>query len=272
MHGYFQCNVHGGYVYDIQVLYTDGMEVHDPWTDTEYSLRVYLGLVSADTPARNALAGTLAVAAYNADFRSQWSGIRPSSTVPDVLHEAHGEDVPIAEGSADLSTGTDGMYCVGYSKPARQTWMQAAFEGDELRVSQLTDDVFANDPRLVLDNAMAQHMPECVQLGLLDQRSTGWKCLSTFAQLPYFDMVWSFALPWMHAGVLGVVKRFWKCLIGDVAGANYLQCKLRNVDITFIEHNGKGILVPSDITRGYACISKYKGKGIHRPYICTHHI
>ena len=264
--------MHGGYVYDIQVLHTTGMEVHDPWTDTSYTLRVYLGLVSADTPARNALAGTLAVAAYNADFRSQWSGIRPSSTVPEAMHEVHGEDVPIAEGSTDLPTGTDGMYCVGYSKPAQQTWMQAAIESDELRVSEQMDDVFANDPRLVLDDAMAQHMAECVQLGLLTQRSAGRKCLSTFAQLPYFDMVWSFALPWMHAGILGVVKRFWKCLFGDVAGASYLKCKLRKEDINFIEQNGKGILVPSDITRGYACICKYKGKRINRPFIRTHHM
>lgn len=244
----------------MQELHTRGMHVHDPCFQQNYTMRVYLGLVSADTPARNALAGTLGVSAFNADWRSQWSGKRPYTETPDLPDETNGNaHVPSAD---DEDGGTKGMYCVGYAEETTQTWLLQSKVGDTNAYSQLTDSMYANDPRLILDDKMARLMAFSVEEGLLTHRSTGRKCMSAFAELPYFDMVWSFALPWMHAGILGVVKRFWKCLFGDVAGTSVLISKFRSEDIKLIRENGNAILVPSDITRSYACIDKYRGECI----------
>jgi hypothetical protein len=38
--------------------------------------------------------------------------------------------------------------------------------------------------------------------------------------------------------------------------------RLRTPEIDAIEENGKNLLVPSDLHRGYQCIIKYRGEGI----------
>jgi hypothetical protein len=76
---------HAGKSYDVLLapvlkelvtLMQDGMTVVDPAVNDMYKMFVYVGMISADTPARNSLGLFMPVAGYRNDWRTTHQGSR----------------------------------------------------------------------------------------------------------------------------------------------------------------------------------------------------
>lgn len=153
-----------------------GFLVDDVSTGAQFRHHPHLGLLAADTPARNKLGLFLGVNAY----------------IPCPLCFFQGCHYP-AVGK--------GMYYAGYNLPSSQ--------GLEMEpTSIMASDAMRRDHDTSLDMAHA------VEAGDIDPSQAGCNGLSPLVEfIPQFDYVNGFQIPVAHALIHGVVKSFWQACL-----------------------------------------------------------
>ena len=181
---------------------------------------VYLSVVHCDTVARNDLGCFAPVSARRNDARSLW------------------------EGTSGING--HGMYSKGYLEPISQTWM-----GDEL--------VYANDERAMLSHEDHLHLVDAVVNGGHTPMACGRYSSGPLEQLPYFDPIWAYCVPFGHSFCYGISKLFFKMLLGKVDHCEKYECVFSTEALSRIQARGVGLQPPSDMARGYHDIVQYLG-------------
>jgi hypothetical protein len=183
-HGADTCPIHmlmKPMVEELQRLLEEGMPVTDPYLHKSYTMRVVMGLVSVDSPARMTLDHAVHIRSKRCDWRSRMMG----------------ETGGMSYMSATLDKGGKATRFVGYNTPVVNAEL-AALEG--------AGAMLANDERLKLTGAEMVALATAVEQGWLSAETTGRHGLSPLAALKYFDPCWHYPIPLIHAGIYGVLK------------------------------------------------------------------
>lgn len=171
-------------VEELQRLGEVGLQVQDPYLGEEYTMRVFLGLVSVDSPARMTLDNHSHTRGFKSDWRSLFEGVSGGMSSMD-------RDVE--------QTGGLATRFLGYSTPVYNEYL-AKRDGPENAMCM------ADDERLMLSGDEMVAMGRWVEEGVLTFAETGRHGRSSLAALPYFDPCFHYPIPMVHAGVYGVLK------------------------------------------------------------------
>jgi hypothetical protein len=171
-------------VEELQRLGEVGMQVQDPYLGEEYTMRVFLGLVSVDSPARMTLDNASHTRGFKSDWRSMFEGVSGGMSSMNLDVE---------------QTGGLATRFLGYSTPVHNEYLAKSF-GPENAMCM------ADDTRLMLTGEEMVAMGRWVEQGVLTFAETGRHSSGSLAALPYFDPCWHYPIPMVHAGVYGVLK------------------------------------------------------------------
>ena len=236
------------FVEDMRTLAEEGVEVEDCWLKSlfpnrpevyRYVYHYYLLAVHADSPARCELAQALGLNSYKGDYRSMWRGNMSGKHV----------------------------YYAGYDEPQMQSFPDPNSVG-----GHVTGLFHANDTRLWINSETMKELGELTILGTYPQESTGFKGVSPFVEtaighrphngLPYFD-VWS-QLPfdWPHAGIWGVLKKFWRALVGPQKSNSLPHVDGFTLEASTLQgmrERGRNLQATHDSGRRYECLVDHQG-------------
>jgi hypothetical protein len=167
-------------VEELKKLMREGMDVSDPYLHRAYKMRVILGLVSVDSPARMTLDNAAHIRSFRCDWRSRMEGESGGMNHMNTDSDKGG-----------LATRFRGYACTVLNQ-------ELARRGD--------GNVLANDPRLLLTGEQMLALGKAAEEGLLTMQMCGRHGLSPLAELPYFNPCWHYPIPLIHAGIYGVLK------------------------------------------------------------------
>ena len=229
-------------VHELLELCEHGLEVKDLWFQKTYTMKVFLGFVSADTIARSSIMMVGGVRHYLADMKTMFRGM--NKTASGMTNEESGTN----EGEA--------MRFYGYAEPVFQPFM-LVFGG---ATSYEECIVFANEEKLWLDDTTNRWLGQEVASGHAEVQTVGRHGVAPFSKLPYFDSIYGFATSVVHAAFYGVFKDFCYLLLGKSPGGQVYTTTLATADIKIISSQSEGICVPSSFKRPYKDIVAHSGR------------
>jgi len=217
-----------------------GIHLYDTYLEREDTHFPYLGLIYADTKAREPMLKTMAVGAYMCDYRSTYR----------------------------CPTQVAYNYPKGYVTPHAQ--MFATAQGE-----LVTEDMDAWDERLMLNHETATTLGNAVADGTVRCDVAGRHGVSPFERLEYFNAVWQVPLPWIHGTIWGITKDFWRMMIGKMDNNSLSNSfNRRGEKISLDNHilktwqlRGKGLETPVDFNRSYKCIVECQGQWVMEDWL-----
>lgn len=258
---------------ELNRLMSCGMQVSDSYLNETYTLFVYLGYWNVDTVARMAVARTSGTAGYMPDSRSGWRGKQEKGSALSNEHAQNWEEESMVDaevgGSMEVGGNGDGGFAAGkekaekgnsrkemamrlrgYSKPEFQPMMKL------MGIVETDEECFimANDERLFFDHDIQVELVEAVENGTLSASFAGRIGRSPMAEVPYFDSQHGYVIPFVHSTFYGVVKNYWKLVMGKLDGGRLHHTKLGTEHMVEMKRRSQGLQPPKDGFRRYACI------------------
>jgi len=201
----------------------------------------YMGPVYVDSKAREALLKTTPAGSAMPDYRSKWV-------------------------SGEREEDSNFTYAKGYAVPVMQP--RAVWDQHEGR--HVPTEMFANDPRLDLTHGYASQLATLVEEKKVDYKAAGRHGHSPFKDLTYFHYVYHVPIAWVHGALWGMVKHFWRDLIGSRPGNNVDNVPGFTVTPEVLKvwiARGAGLSVPTDHGRGYSCIVDCAGQWVMEDWL-----
>ena len=226
-------------------LYERGLEVEDLLFQSKYTMRVFLGTVSADTIARASLMMVGGVRHYLADQKSLWMGTNM------VASGLSAEEMGMQEGEA--------MRFMGYKEPMWQPFILVMEGGEGSHNNPDECMVYANDGRLWLNDRQQRWLGEEVARGHVSVDDVGRHGVSPLSMLPYWDTVDGPEISVVHAAFYGVAKDFCEVVLGKAAGGRVHVSMLSPSEIKLVSKRGEGIKPPPSLRRTYKDIVAHMG-------------
>ncbi|KAK3261706.1 hypothetical protein CYMTET_29403 [Cymbomonas tetramitiformis] len=213
----------GQFERDMQRLAT-GFDVYDSFLKRTYTLKVFLGMVHADSVMRITMGQFMGVGSYRADAYSLFEGTS--------------------------GPGGKGMYFKGYAKPVKL----------QMTTVQGKPEVYADEQLLMLSKEGHAALVSRTIHGGESPQSTGRHGRGALERIPYFDPMHGYAVPFGHCVLYGVVKRFWKLLMGKVTGVPDSTLTLPKTIQDEMQARAKLVKPPHDVIRKYNDIVQYFGE------------
>jgi len=213
----------GQFESDMRRLAT-GFDVYDSFLKRTYTLKVFLGMVHADSVMRITMGQFMGVGSYRADAYSLFEGTS--------------------------GPGGKGMYFKGYAKPVKL----------QMTTVPGKPEVYADEELLMLSKEGHAALVSRTIDGGESPKSTGRHGRGALELIPYFDPMHGYAVPFGHCVLYGVVKRFWKLLMGKVPGVPDSTFTLPKTILDEMQARAKLVKPPHDVIRQYNDIVQYFGE------------
>ena len=236
-------------------LHEKGVEVEDCYLAQfatpenqvhKYTHRAFLGPIYSDTPARHELMCAMSHAAKYGDPRSNWR--------------------------ATGAPGQKQCYYAGYAYPVWREDIQDPETG-EMGVK-----VHADAKGMQYSHTQMLKRAEMAALREADPNKTGFKTVTPFVPsarleqkgLSYFHYKHHFAIGWVHAAIWGVVKKFFRAVVGKKKTNNLDNVPgvtLSNATLKKWTERGERMTTTHDDARGYLDVVAHQGQWIMEDWV-----
>ena len=230
-----------------------GMNIVDPYLGISYCFKPRVATFSGDTPARCTVLGTKKQGAFRADYRSIFEGNH-------------------------WTCAKKGLYYCGYSAEVKQKdfsrlrkIISPSEDDDADSVQNHTEGTMmhANDSRLFLNHESCLKLHAAVKD---DKDEAGMKLYGRYpkpplARLPHFDMCFGPLLPWIHAGIWGIVRDFWRNVLLKKDNIERPGWTLDEPTKKKISELGKQLVLPCSVGRPYTDVITKSGTWIMEDWL-----
>jgi hypothetical protein len=209
------------FVEEMEKLERVGFKVDDKYLGKEYILKVHLATVSADTPARSTVSCTSKQNAMMGDSKS----IMKTQTVK----LASGKKFSgYFTGYGDVADGAEPVVQDHFEK-LRNVTLEDGAHNNDVPDPDGKYRLYATDHRLFLDHEKCVKIHDAAKAGVLNKQECGREPDPPLARIPFFDICFGHVIPWVHAGLYGVLKDFiYKVILSDPAKKNKKKGKKKN--------------------------------------------
>lgn len=209
------------FVDEMEKLERVGFKVYDKYLGTDYILKVHLATVSADTPARSTVSCTSKQGAMMGDSKS----IMKTQTVQLASGKKYSG---YFTGYGDVEDEAEPVVQDHFEK-LRKVTLEDGAHNDDVPDTDGKYRLYATDPRLYLDHEKCVKIHDAVKTGVLNKQECGREPDPPLARIPFFDICFGHVIPWVHAGLYGVLKDFiCKVILSDPAKKNKKKGKKKN--------------------------------------------
>jgi hypothetical protein len=228
-----------------------GMNIVDPYLGISYCFKPRVATFSGDTPARCTVLGTKKQGAFRADYRSIFTGNH-------------------------WTCAKKGLYYCGYSEQVEQKdfselrkFISPSEDDDANSVQDDNMKMFAYDNRLLTDHESCLKLHEAVKD---DKDDVGMKKYGRYpkpplARLPHFDICFGPLLPWIHAGIWGIVRDFWRNVLLKKDSIDRPGWTLNEATKKKISELGKQLVLPCSVGRPYTDVITKSGTWIMEDWL-----
>ena len=227
-----------------------GMNIVDPYLGISYCFKPRVATFSGDTPARCTVLGTKKQGAFRADYRSIFAGNH-------------------------WTCAKKGLYYCGYSEQVGQKdfrkLMAIISPSEDDDADSVPDEMkmHAYDSRLLLDHESCLKLHEAVKD---DKDKDGMTLYGRYpkpplARLPHFDMCFGPLLPWIHAGIWGIVRDFWRNVLLKKDNIDRPGWTLNEATKKKISELGNKLVLPSSVGRPYTDVITKSGTWIMEDWL-----